>query len=836
MPRNRRRRARRVHFGVRLAYFLFFSISCSNAQRTEEDISTNKFRERSAMNDSKQGGDAGGTGKSGRSSSERSWGQCNFDLTIRWHAEVSSTIHATPLITDLFNDGFKDILVPGKESLTLISGRSGAIDSDFEVSMSQSHLYSSPLLHDVDFDGVLDIMLPNYNGRVEFMKDTGADALYGLTIPRLRVRKKWYEGLRADPNDHDHPDVGVDGSDDSGVGERGSGERESGERGGGRRLMADGEQEGAERVKRQTVEENGKLTDAAAESFEELFGGDDYDETADGTGAGSGSFLDETNDDAHVDYEEFASHDYFAHVDYDTVDYGRSSRLWRDENDDMNVRKFKEQKASDYVWVDPHLQTTPVVGDIDGDGHDELVLAVSYFYDQAEYSADSKMARWVVGEDGDTNKYLASGVVVFDLSTRLLKWSQHLDLSTAYTRYKAAALASPAIADVNGDGKLEVIIGTSMGFLYVLDPVTGDALEGWPIQMGDIQGHVAVADIDQDGKLEIVAADTRGSIAAFRGDGSEVWEKHIGSAFVAGATFGDADGDGQLDIAFATLDGRVYLADAATGSIKDGWPFRTFGEITAPVLIAKVDDGGRHSGQRGMQLVVTSHDGYLYVIDGELHCTSAVNLGDSSDAMVLFDDLASNGEMDLLVATTGGSVYSIRTTSPYHPLKTRTSLFPGLVEASYVSRWNWMGVYADAGSRIPRDVRGSSVQIRLTVMDRRPLRYIKPQASYKVTATLVGVGTREMNSGDQPVIGISQHMNSSGTFTMELPCPRSRSTATIRLSVTDENGSTYIDEFPLSFHMQFYRLLKWLVVGPLTLMAMVLLSVLGPDSPDRLVS
>ena len=40
--------------------------------------------------------------------------------------------------------------------------------------------------------------------------------------------------------------------------------------------------------------------------------------------------------------------------------------------------------------------------------------------------------------------------------------------------------------------------------------------------------------------------------------------------------FGDVDGDGELDMAFATMDGRVYLADAATGSVKDGWPFRTF--------------------------------------------------------------------------------------------------------------------------------------------------------------------------------------------------------------------------------------------------------------------
>lgn len=36
----------------------------------------------------------------------------------------------------------------------------------------------------------------------------------------------------------------------------------------------------------------------------------------------------------------------------------------------------------EFVWVDPHIMTTPAIADIDGDGHDELVVAVSYFYDR----------------------------------------------------------------------------------------------------------------------------------------------------------------------------------------------------------------------------------------------------------------------------------------------------------------------------------------------------------------------------------------------------------------------------------------------------------------------
>ena len=59
--------------------------------------------------------------------------------------------------------------------------------------------------------------------------------------------------------------------------------------------------------------------------------------------------------------------------------------------------------------------------------------------------------------------------MAFDLQTKSVRWAQHLDLTTAETTLKAQAYAPPTLADLDGDGKLEVIIGTSMGFVYVLD-------------------------------------------------------------------------------------------------------------------------------------------------------------------------------------------------------------------------------------------------------------------------------------------------------------------------------------------------------------------------------
>ena len=39
-------------------------------------------------------------------------GECEADLVLKWMTEVSSAIYATPLITDLYSDGTKDIVVP----------------------------------------------------------------------------------------------------------------------------------------------------------------------------------------------------------------------------------------------------------------------------------------------------------------------------------------------------------------------------------------------------------------------------------------------------------------------------------------------------------------------------------------------------------------------------------------------------------------------------------------------------------------------------------------------------------------------------------------------------
>lgn len=77
----------------------------------------------------------------------------------------------------------------------------------------------------------------------------------------------------------------------------------------------------------------------------------------------------------------------------------------------------------------------------------------------------------------------------------------------------------------------------AQGFVYVLD-CEGRSVEGWPLQMGEVQAQPAVGDINGDGVLEVVAVDSRGNVAALSPDGTELWERHIKSSITQVSTLG----------------------------------------------------------------------------------------------------------------------------------------------------------------------------------------------------------------------------------------------------------------------------------------------------------
>jgi hypothetical protein len=80
------------------------------------------------------------------------------------------------------------------------------------------------------------------------------------------------------------------------------------------------------------------------------------------------------------------------------------------------------------------------------------------YYDKQENRAD-------LG-DIDISKYVASGIVLFILDTKQVKWSVDLDVSTDSRSFRAYMYSSPTVADLDGDCFLHIIVGTSYGLVY----------------------------------------------------------------------------------------------------------------------------------------------------------------------------------------------------------------------------------------------------------------------------------------------------------------------------------------------------------------------------------
>lgn len=101
----------------------------------------------------------------------------------------------------------------------------------------------------------------------------------------------------------------------------------------------------------------------------------------------------------------------------------------------QEVEEPMHPQEEQYIHVDAHVLCTPVIADLDGDGSEDLILAVSYFFDREYY--EQYEHHHELGDDVDVTKYIAGAIVVYDLKSGKLKWSTHLDLSTEATQYRA---------------------------------------------------------------------------------------------------------------------------------------------------------------------------------------------------------------------------------------------------------------------------------------------------------------------------------------------------------------------------------------------------------------
>lgn len=145
---------------------------------------------------------------------------------------------------------------------------------------------------------------------------------------------------------------------------------------------------------------------------------------------------------------------------------------------------------------------------------------------------------------------------------------------------------APTIADLQGDGRPEVIVGRT-----VLDGRSGNLLWQGTGDTGrginDVAGPIScVADLTGDGVLEVIAGRT-----AFRADGRVLWSAETADGFCAP---GNVLGDASLEVVLVA-DGMIHVLDGRRGTVLwerelEGMSYRRRG---GPPALTDVDGDGR---------------------------------------------------------------------------------------------------------------------------------------------------------------------------------------------------------------------------------------------------
>lgn len=95
-----------------------------------------------------------------------------------------------------------------------------------------------------------------------------------------------------------------------------------------------------------------------------------------------------------------------------------------------------------------------------------------------------------------------------------------------------AFLSAPAIADISGDGRPDVLLATDSAALHGFDGVTGRPVPDWPKATGGWSLWTpAVGDLDGDGQVEVVAGLREGYLRAWHTPGlasgnDQAWHWH----------------------------------------------------------------------------------------------------------------------------------------------------------------------------------------------------------------------------------------------------------------------------------------------------------------------
>ena len=280
---------------------------------------------------------------------------------------------------------------------------------------------------------------------------------------------------------------------------------------------------------------------------------------------------------------------------------------------------------------------SPAIGEIDGQAPPEIVA---------------------ISKDGNLYAWHADGTAVFAEPDGFVRavgaWTQ----------------ATPALADLDRDGRCEIITSGSSARVDVTRP-DGSDYPGWPYTLFALsKGSPAVGDVDGDGDHEIVITSESDHLYVFNDDGTFLpgWPRLLAADspdLGPSPALGDLDGDGRLEIVVCAVKGpgpflmtKLYVLDA-DGDVMLEKPLGTNAQ-SSPIL-ADVDGDGTidivHGGEAGVL--------HAWNLTGNELNGFPIPLGDYIRGTPQYCDLDADGYGDLVLAGWNRTVYAWRMAGVY---------------------------------------------------------------------------------------------------------------------------------------------------------------------------